>query len=107
MCEGKSRPNSLSGLPDGSKRRSYRAIPAAIQSYQCFKIRDAGIVLNEALGTLESTSVALEYFPERFPTLIEQFRQNYRQLPRILTEQQLTEADRRWFLETVGWEEKE
>lgn len=84
----------------GQFRRLSKAISA-------LKFRDAGIVLNEALGTLESTSVALEYFPERFPTLIEQFRQNYRQLPRILTEQQLTEADRRWFLETVGWDEKE
>lgn len=67
------------------------------------KYRDAGIVLTPAMGATEATSIALTYSPERFNELIETFKRNYSQMPEMLKEQKLNEANSQWFMKAIGW----
>ena len=48
------------------------------------KYHNAYIVLNEALGTMESTGTAITYHPEEFVQRIEAFRKNYENLREVL-----------------------
>jgi alpha-glucosidase (family GH31 glycosyl hydrolase) len=55
------------------------------------KQQDAGIVLKEELGTMESTNMAISYYPNEFKQRIELFRKNYTNLDGILKEQGLNQ----------------
>ena len=48
------------------------------------KNHNAKIILNEALGTMESTGLAITYHPEEFVQRIEAFRKNYENLREAL-----------------------
>ena len=92
-------PTSIPELNDGivsQFKRFSKAITA-------LKYRDAGIVLTPAMGATEATSIALTYSPERFNELIETFKRNYSQMPEMLKEQKLNEANSQWFMEAIGW----
>lgn len=65
------------------------------------KMRDAGIVLTEDLGTMESTGRSITYYPSEFKQRIETFRKNYSNLPEVLKGQKLSEANADWFLNAV------
>ena len=87
-------PTSIPELNDGivsQFKRFSKAITA-------LKNRDAGIVLTPAMGATEATSIALTYSPERFNELIETFKRNYSQIPEMLKEQKLNEANSQWFM---------
>lgn len=68
------------------------------------KFRDANIVLNEELGTMESVNQQLNYYPLQINSNIQKFRQNYQNLPEILDRQKLSPETRKWFLESIHWE---
>ena len=92
-------PTSIPELNDGivsQFKRFSKAITA-------LKYRDAGIVLTPAMGATEATSIALTYSPERFNELIETFKRNYSQMPEMLKEQKLNEANSQWFMKAIGW----
>ena len=92
-------PTSIPELNDGivsQFKRFSKAITA-------LKNRDAGIVLTPAMGATEATSIALTYSPERFNELIETFKRNYSQMPEMLKEQKLNEANSQWFMKAIGW----
>lgn len=65
------------------------------------KKRQAGIVLTENLGTMESTGRAITYCPDQFVKRIELFRKNYANLPDVLKEQKLDQKAIDWFMEAV------
>ena len=48
------------------------------------KSLDNGIYLPEVLGKTEETNRSLEYYPEKFESLIEQFNENYKKLPEAI-----------------------
>ena len=48
------------------------------------KYHNARIVLNEELGTMESTGTAITYHPEEFTQRIETFRKNFNNLKEVL-----------------------
>lgn len=87
----------LNGLA-GKFRRLQKSIVA-------LKYKDADIVLNEELGTMESTGRSIEYTPERMNRLVTDFIRNYGKLPEILKQHKLSEENVRWFLESVHWED--
>ena len=87
----------LNGLA-GKFRRLQKSIVA-------LKYKDADIVLNEELGTMESTGRSIEYTPERINRLVTDFIRNYGKLPEILKQHKLSEENVRWFLESVHWED--
>jgi len=65
------------------------------------KKRQAGIVLTENLGTMESTGRAITYCPDQFVKRIELFRKNYANLPDVLKEPKLDQKAIDWFMEAV------
>ncbi|MCI1648638.1 MAG: glycoside hydrolase family 31 protein [Bacteroides sp.] len=65
------------------------------------KKRQAGIVLTERLGTMESTGRAITYYPDQFVKGIEIFRKNYTNLPDVLKEQKLDQKTIDWFMSAV------
>ncbi len=65
------------------------------------KKRQAGIVLTENLGTMESTGRAITYCPDQFVKRIDLFRKNYANLPDVLKEQKLDQKAIDWFMGTV------
>ncbi|MCI1292279.1 MAG: glycoside hydrolase family 31 protein [Prevotella sp.] len=65
------------------------------------KYKNAGIVLNDGLGTMASTGMSLTYYPEKFDVLIQAFNDNLKNLPAILKDQKLSDADCQWFLHEV------
>jgi len=67
------------------------------------KKQQAGIVLNEELGTMESTGRSITYYPNEFKQRIEAFRSNYSNLPEILKSQNLNEETANWFLNNCNW----
>ena len=87
----------LNGLP-GKFRRLQKGIVA-------LKYRDADIVLNEELGTMESTGRSIEYTPEQMDRLVADFIRNYDKLPEILKQHKLSEENVQWFLKAVHWED--
>ena len=87
----------LNGLP-GKFRRLQKGIVA-------LKYRDAEIVLNEELGTMESTGRSIEYTPEQMDRLVADFIRNYDKLPEILKQHKLSVENVQWFLKAVHWED--
>jgi hypothetical protein len=67
------------------------------------KKQQAEIVLNEELGTMESTGRAITYYPNEFKKRIEAFRNNYSNLPVILKAQNLDQETVNRFLNTINW----
>lgn len=53
------------------------------------KKHHAGIVLTEALGTMESTGRSITYYPWQFRQRIDVFRTHYSNLLEVLKEQKL------------------
>ena len=62
------------------------------------KYNQAHIVLNEELGTMGSLGEALQYFPDRFNELVNAFKANYRNLPKILKANKVNDAAAAKFL---------
>lgn len=62
------------------------------------KYNNAGIVLNEELGTMGSLGEALQYFPARFNELVSAFKANYANLPAILKANKVDDAAAAKFL---------
>ena len=71
------------------------------QAVLALKKRQAGIVLTEELGTMESTGRAITYKPEELKQRIESFRNNYTRLPEVLKGQKLDQGTTDWFMEYV------
>lgn len=55
------------------------------------KRQDAGIVLNEGIGSMESTGIAISYYPNEFEKRIETFRKNFTNMEELLKEQKTDE----------------
>ncbi|NLI35108.1 MAG: DUF5110 domain-containing protein [Bacteroidales bacterium] len=55
------------------------------------KRQDAGIVLNEGVGSMESTGIAISYYPNEFEKRIETFRKNFTNMEELLKEQKTDE----------------
>lgn len=53
------------------------------------KYQNAGIVLNEGIGTMGSMAESIEYYPEKFWDLIRTFETNYANLPQLLKDNKL------------------
>jgi len=71
------------------------------QAVLALKKRQAGIVLTEELGTMESTGRAITYKPEELKQRVESFRNNYTRLPEVLKGQKLDQGTTDWFMEYV------
>ena len=65
------------------------------------KQKQAGIVLNEELGTMESAGGCITYYPDEFKQRIEAFRANYANLPAVLQAQKLDQETIDWFVKAV------
>ena len=101
-CAGKKEvkityPTDVPELADGLKGDFHHICQATLE----LKKFNAGIVLNESLGTMESTGRAITYYPEEFNKRIEAFRKNYTELPNILKSEKLSEKAQAWFLNYV------
>lgn len=57
------------------------------------KSQNAGVVLNEGIGSMESTGIALSYYPNEFKQRIETFRKNFADLDNLLKDQKLNEQE--------------
>jgi alpha-glucosidase (family GH31 glycosyl hydrolase) len=57
------------------------------------KKEDAHVVLNEGIGTMESTGIAITYYPNEFKQRVELFRKNFANMDDLLRQQQ-TDAQR-------------
>ena len=73
------------------------------QSIEQLKYRDAGIVLQDKLGQLDSINEAVLYHPENLKSLTNEFNDRYNSLPEILKTQKLDEATATWFLKSIGY----
>lgn len=62
------------------------------QNVVALKYHNAGIVLNEELGTMESTGIALTYHPEEFAERITAFRKNFANLKEVLKANNVDDA---------------
>lgn len=71
------------------------------KSIVALKYKNADIVLNEELGTMESTGRSIEYAPEQMNQLITNFNRNYAHLPEILKQHKLSEEHIQWFLNSL------
>ena len=65
------------------------------------KQRQADIVLNEELGTMESAGGCITYYPNQFKQRIEAFRMNYANLPMVLQAQKLDRETIDWFIKVM------
>lgn len=63
------------------------------------KKEDAGVVLNEGIGTMESTGIAISYYPEQFKQRIESFRKNFSNMEELLKQQNTNEQRTKDFLD--------
>ena len=68
------------------------------QNVVALKYHNAYIVLNDALGTMESTGTAITYHPEEFTQRIEAFRKNFANLKEVLKENKVDEEFAEKFL---------
>ena len=71
------------------------------KSIVALKYKNADIVLNEELGTMESTGRSIEYAPEQMNQLITTFIRNYANLPEILKQHKLSQEHIQWFLNSI------
>ncbi len=68
------------------------------QNMMEWKERNAGINFKDALGTMESTGLAIGYNPDQFVERIKAFRANYANLEQVLKDQGLDEEGIKKFL---------
>lgn len=68
------------------------------QNVVALKYHNAYIVLDDALGTMESTGTAITYHPEEFTQRIEAFRKNFANLKEVLKENKVDEEFAEKFL---------
>ena len=68
------------------------------QNVVALKYHNAFIVLNDALGTMESTGTAITYHPEEFTQRIEAFRKNFANLKEVLKDNKVDEEFAEKFL---------
>ena len=68
------------------------------QNVVALKYHNAYIVLNDALGTMESTGTAITYHPEEFTQRIEAFRKNFANLKEVLKDNKVDEEFAEKFL---------
>lgn len=66
------------------------------------KFKNAKIIIPEIIGKAEETSINLEYFPERFNELIENFKRLYTQIPQALDKLNISAEDKDWYLKKIG-----
>lgn len=78
-------PQDALDVADGSIGKLRRIQQNVLQ----LKRDDAGIVLKEELGTMESTGLAIGYYPDQFKSRMETFRKNFANLPEVLKNQGL------------------
>jgi alpha-glucosidase (family GH31 glycosyl hydrolase) len=74
------------------------------KSVLALKFKDAGIVLGEELGTMESAGRRMTYYPDQSDSILKTFRANYLNLPQILKAQKLDSRSQTWFLQSIHWE---
>lgn len=65
------------------------------------KKQNAGIVLNEGIGSMESTGIAFSYYPDEFKQRVNLFRRNFSNLDNLLKEQKLNQQEITDFLNSV------
>ena len=68
------------------------------QNCVAMKYRNPGIVFGDELGTMESTGIAMTYYPEKQRQLVEAFRNNYSHLAEILKKNGIDGKDAEMFL---------
>lgn len=90
---------SPAGLTNGLVGKFKRLTEATT----ALKYENAMIVLPAGIGVPEETSMALEYFPERFGELIENFNVQYPQLPEVIKTMDLKEETKARFLKNIGF----
>lgn len=71
------------------------------QAVQAVKQLRAGVVWNEELGTMESTDMALTYYPNEFRQRVELFRKNFANLDEVLKAQKFDAKLTNAFLKIV------
>ncbi|MDR1762728.1 MAG: glycoside hydrolase family 31 protein [Dysgonamonadaceae bacterium] len=92
-------PSSIPELNDGLKGKFHRIGKAVV----ALKYRNAGIVLSDDLGTMESANREISYYPERLAASVETFNRHYENLPEILNNQKLDDENQKWFLQSINW----
>ena len=65
------------------------------------KYRNANLLIPPAIGSAEELNLALEYYPDRFYTLIEEFYKNYANIPVSVKEMNISKEDEIWFLRSL------
>ena len=70
------------------------------------KFRDSRVVLPEAIGKAEETSISLEYFPEKFNELINNFREMYKAIPSSLDDSGIDPTILRWYFNEIDVNKK-
>ena len=95
-------PSDAPELTDGLISQMRHVRNAVLQ----LKKQNAGIVLNEGIGTMESTGIAITYYPNELKQQIETFRKNFNNIEELLKEQKagskdLKNEDSDTFLNTV------
>ncbi|MBO1363662.1 DUF5110 domain-containing protein [Prevotella sp. A2931] len=73
----------------------------ATQAMEWLKYQDAGIVLNEGLGTMGSLGEALTYRPTQFNQLVNDFNTNFNRLTELLKENKIREATANEFIKRM------
>lgn len=71
------------------------------QAVQAVKQISASIVWSEELGTMESTNMALTYYPNEFKQRVELFRRNFARLDELLKEQKFDQKKTDAFLQKI------
>jgi hypothetical protein len=61
--------------------KQFREMTKAVTA---LKYKDVGVILPPIVGKAEETSIQLEYFPERFNELIENFQKSYPEVVKYL-----------------------
>ena len=92
-------PSSDMNLNDGLTSQ-IRRIKRTMTAY---KYRFAGVNYVEGFGELGSVAEALIYYPEKSDELISAFKAGYANLPHLLDLQQMSAADKAWFLNEIGY----
>ncbi len=90
-------PTDALEVTDGLQAQMRHVRAAVLQ----LKQKQAGIVLNEELGTMESAGGCITYYPNQFKQRVEAFRANYANLPTVLQAQKLNQETIDWFIAAV------
>ena len=90
-------PTDALEVTDGLLAQMRHVCAAVLQ----LKQKQAGIVLNEELGTMESAGGCITYYPNQFKQRVEAFRANYANLPTVLQTQKLNQETIDWFINAV------